>query len=166
MGYMGSGKSTVGKSLARLLQRDFLDLDHMIERHAGSTIPEIISRQSIEVFRQIEVEVLMQLEHLPAPHVVATGGGTPCSDDNLKILGRLGTTIFLDAPPDLLAARLHIDRGSRPLLPKEDDELEPFIRSHLKARIPFYSRADLRIRTVGTPQEIASTIKLQIEQAG
>ena len=97
IGFMGAGKSTVGRALAAELGRELLDTDQMIEEKAGCRITEIFARQGEQAFRRLEEEILKQLAEEKAPAVISTGGGMPVFEKNRPALRRLGTVVYLQA---------------------------------------------------------------------
>ena len=114
IGFMGSGKTTLGKKLARVLGYDFVDLDKVIEEESGVSVPDYFSRHGEDAFRQLERDCLRT--RLPAgPVVVATGGGAPCYFDNMDWMNEHGVTVYLMLPPGVLASRLNGSRN-RPLI--------------------------------------------------
>ncbi|MFW6389146.1 MAG: shikimate kinase [Marinilabiliaceae bacterium] len=159
IGFMGSGKSTLGKVLARLLNYSFIDLDHYIEKKEGLTVAEIFSRHGEERFRALErlsIHETAQKGHA----VVATGGGAPCFFDNMDFMNQHGTTIYLKISPENLARRLAPARAHRPLLAdKSENELLTFIKQRLEERTPFYQRANFVADTETlSPEETARYI--------
>lgn len=142
VGFMASGKSTLGKASAELLGWPFIDLDHWIEQQVGMTIPEIFTKQGEVIFRQWEREALLHVQVLPTPHVVATGGGLPCQGYNMDYLLTLGKVIFLNLDRGVLLERLHEMRADRPMLSKVPaTELDAHIEQLMTHRLPFYQRA-------------------------
>lgn len=145
IGFMGSGKSSLGKKLAGALQYDFVDTDKMIEAAAGKSVADIFAQEGEAYFRERERETLAQLAERENI-VVATGGGMACSYDNISSMNRLGVTIYLKAEPKLLAHRLAKYKDKRPLLRATAQEnLDKFIAEILQEREPFYRRADLTL---------------------
>jgi shikimate kinase len=141
IGFMGSGKSTLGAQLARRLEYHFVDMDQLIEDTAEMTIPEIFDEHGEEVFRKWEHDILQELcqrENM----VISTGGGVPCHSGMMDLMNSCGTTIYLQLSPEALLSRLVKSRTERPLIKgKSEAELLEFIRSKLKEREKFYSRA-------------------------
>ncbi len=138
----GSGKSTLGKGLAKKLNRDFFDLDHEIERMDGRVIPDIFVQAGEGYFRDLEKVVLLKLVRLNKTAVIATGGGTPCFYDNMPLMKMSGTTIFLNIPIKTLIEHMKQDKSSRPIVQQMDDEsLEKDITSLYKKRLPHYEKA-------------------------
>jgi shikimate kinase len=141
IGFMGSGKSTLGDQLARRLEYQFVDMDLLIEDTAEMSIPEIFDEHGEEVFRKWEHDILLELcqrEKL----VISTGGGVPCHSGNMDLMNSHGSTLYLRLSPDALLSRLIKSRTERPLIKgKSEAELLVFIKSKLKVRDEFYLRA-------------------------
>lgn len=164
IGFMGAGKTTIGKLLAQKLKRPFLDIDDIIEQHAQLTIPMIFEKFAEGYFRQRETEALDHIASQPA-HVVATGGGIVLADANRKIMKETGITIYLKWRTDVLLMRLK-NSTHRPLLKSmNESQLVQQIDAMLNQRLPFYEAADMIIaaddRT--TPLEIAELIHQQLQ---
>ena len=141
IGYMGSGKTTLGRALGRRLGLQFIDLDLYIESRYMRTISQLFAERGEDKFRSIEREMLHEVAEMEDV-VVACGGGTPCYYDNIDYMNRCGTTVFLSASEDRLFARLSINRNKRPLIKDLDDKsLRIFIRENLALRMPHYSNA-------------------------
>ena len=142
VGYMASGKSTVGKELAKDKGLPFLDLDECVESREGRSISEIFAKEGEEYFRKREREILHEICNEADEFVLATGGGTPCFFDNMDYMNQAGTTVFLNTSPLVIVDRLKRQRADRPLLAMySDDELEFFVREHLESRLSFYLKA-------------------------
>ncbi len=142
-GFMGSGKTTLGKLLARELNATFTDLDHLIESREKTTISELFAKQGEEGFRQLERQVIRETAGMQNT-VIATGGGAPCFFDNMEIMNQNGTTIYLYLSPEALTQRLLPARNHRPLIAgKSEEELYNFIQTKLKEREPFYRKASI-----------------------
>ena len=141
IGFMGSGKSTLGAQLARLVGYQFIDMDYMIEETAEMSIPEIFNDHGEEVFRKWEYDILNELcrrEKL----VISTGGGAPCHSNMMDLMNTHGTTIYLKLSPEALKTRLIQSSTERPLIMgKSEPELLDFIKSLLEEREKFYNRA-------------------------
>ena len=143
IGFMGSGKSTMGKRLAALMGWQFLDLDEKIEEIAGKTIARIFSEDGEEEFRKIESETLKNLNPV-ANVIISTGGGTPCHSGNMDYMLEKGITVYLKMTPGQLASRLHDSSAERPLLKNiPDEKLLSFIGDKLCDREQWYSRAGI-----------------------
>lgn len=145
MGYMGSGKSTIGKLLAKKLKWDFIDLDKYIEKHAGKKITEIFENDGEIKFRKLEHECLKRLLNKDNI-VIALGGGTPCFHNNIDLINKNGVSIYLKVNVDILAGRLFKGENKRPLIRNlNKTELILFIKKTLKERVSIYKQADLSI---------------------
>ena len=143
IGYMASGKSTLGKALAQALALPFIDLDVEIERTAGTAISEIITAKGELHFRKLESAVLKDLLQEQETGVFALGGGTPVFYNHMDLLNAEGETIFLDVPVGELAKRLEGDL-KRPFIQNKEGVAE-FVAKHLFERRPYYSQAKHRI---------------------
>ncbi len=144
IGYMGCGKSTVGRLTAQLTGWRFIDLDHYIENRYHATITELFARHGEEEFRRREQAMLHEVAEFEDV-IVACGGGTPCFFDNMEWMNTHGTTVWLDAGIDRLHTRLIRGKHKRPLIAsKSDDELRDFIIAALDKRRPYYSQATRR----------------------
>ena len=143
-GYMGAGKTTLGKAFARQLGLTFIDLDWYIEERFHQSIPDLFRERGEDGFRQLERNMLHEAGEFEDV-VISTGGGTPCFFDNMDYMNRQGQTVFLDVPVDVLFRRLRVATRQRPILQgKTDDELRTFIGRALEGRMPHYSQARYR----------------------
>ena len=141
IGYMGAGKTTVGKALAKELGVMFYDLDWYIESRMRKTVKQIFDEIGEEGFRKIERNMLHEVAEFESL-VVSCGGGIPFFFDNMDYMNQLGETIYLKASPETLHTHLKMGKGVRPLLlNKTPEEVEIFIREQLKLREPFYNKA-------------------------
>ena len=146
LGYMGAGKTTLGRALAASLGLEFIDLDNYIEGRFRKTISQIFSEKGEDEFREIERRMLHETGEFENV-VISTGGGTPCFFDNVEYMNSQGTTVFLDVPVERLFIRLSIARHKRPLIKdKSDEELLMFIAGQLEKRLPHYSKAQHTFR--------------------
>jgi shikimate kinase len=146
IGMMGSGKSTLGRALARATGKVCVDLDEYLVEREGASIPEIFSNHGESYFREKET---FYLKALAAKQniIIATGGGAPCFGDNLEFMNQNGVTVFLDVPEDELFKRLHSQKNGRPLLEqKTDEELAIFISSVLGKRRFYYEKAMYKLK--------------------
>ena len=159
IGYMGSGKSTAGKKLAKLLDYGFADLDEHIEKRSGRRIADIFALEGEEEFRRLEHHYLEKLCSLN-DHVIATGGGTPCVGRNIELMKRSGKVVYLKMTAAALAKRLSQKDNSRPLLKKTGNKsLEKFIEEHLAQRERFYGQADIVVSGVSLDvKELAGAV--------
>jgi shikimate kinase len=151
LGYMGSGKSVVGKQLARTLNYSFLDLDTVIAQEEDTTISALFAGKGEIWFRRKENEILKQCIAKNKDLVLATGGGTPCYGDTSQYLSeeKEVLVIYLKASLDTLSHRLIQEKEHRPLIAhlQDAESLRDFIRKHLFERAHFYNKADLVIDT-------------------
>jgi shikimate kinase len=142
IGFMGCGKTTLGRKLASRLGYEFMDLDHILEAQTGITIAEYFSKFGEEAFRKLESDVLKQTKY-PDHAVVSTGGGLPCFFDNMDWMNAHGKTIYIKLSPKTLADRLENEKDKRPVLHDHGDNLVTFIEGKLNERDKFYSRASI-----------------------
>ena len=141
VGYMGVGKTTIGRALAKSLNLKFYDLDWYIESRQHKTVKQLFDEKSEEGFREIERNMLHEVAEFEDV-VVSCGGGTPCFFDNMDYMNRQGETLYLKATPEVLYQHLKMGRNVRPLLlNKTQEELMTFITEQLSQREPFYSKA-------------------------
>lgn len=141
IGYMGAGKTTVGKALSKDLGIPFYDLDWYIETRMHKTIKQIFDERGEEGFRKIEHNMLHEVAEFENV-ILSCGGGTPCFYDNMDYMNQQGETVYLKATPEVLYGHLKIGKSVRPLLlNKTPDEVQQFIREQLEYREPFYSKA-------------------------
>ena len=140
-GYMGAGKTTLGKAFARKLNLPFVDLDWYMEERFHKTVGELFVERGEAGFRELEKNMLHEVGAFEDV-VISTGGGAPCFFDNMDFMNRNGKTVFLNVHPDVLFRRLRVAKQQRPILQgKQDDELKEFIIRALEKRNPFYSQA-------------------------
>lgn len=141
IGYMGSGKTTLGRALSRTMQLPFYDLDWYIETRMHRTVSQIFEERGEEGFRLVERNMLHEVAEFEDV-IISCGGGTPCFFDNMDYLNAQGDTVYLKASPSVLCAHLKMARTERPLLKgKNDGQLKEFIEEQLQKREPFYSQA-------------------------
>jgi shikimate kinase len=162
IGYMGVGKTTVGKGLALELNATFIDIDSVIEQAENKTISEIFTIHGEAHFRSLEANFIASIPEKYPIHkesfVFSTGGGLPCFSNLMEELNHLGTAIYLKSSATAIAQRLQHETSQRPLLAgKTDEELILFIENQLKVREPFYVKASLNLDTTFLSPQI--TIK-------
>lgn len=146
VGFMGAGKTTLAKDWAAQTGRLVFDLDDLIVKNNGLSIPDLFSLHGEKGFREIESTTLKQfLSQSSEPFILALGGGTPCFNDNMSLVNEKATSIFIDAPAEILYQRLKDQTESRPLLKgKSGNALLEFINTTLDTRRSFYEQAHYR----------------------
>lgn len=152
LGMMGSGKTTLGRRAAELASLPFEDTDLVLVRRLGRPIHQLFQLYGEEAFRRHETKVLEDMA--PAQGILSTGGGIVVKPENWAHLQRLGTTIYLDVPIELLIQRLETAKKRRPLL--EVDGWEDRLAQLLEARRPQYLRADHRLEVREEPIDDAA----------
>ncbi len=141
IGYMGAGKTTVGRELAKELGLMFYDLDWYITSRMRRTVAQLFEEHGEDGFRQIERNMLHEVAEFENI-VLSCGGGTPCFFDNMDYMNQKGETVYLKATPEVLYAHLKMGKGVRPLLlNKTPEQVEAFVKTQLKEREPFYTKA-------------------------
>ena len=166
IGYMGCGKSSIGRPLAKRLGLKFVDMDTEIERRCGVSVQQFFADRGEEAFRRLERELLRELTSAEDT-VVATGGGVPCFFDNMELMNGAGVTVYFKLAPEKLAARLEHGKAKRPLLRgKSQQELVEYIRENLERREPFYSRARLIVACDSMSDEyVARHVEMYMENS-
>ena len=162
IGYMGAGKTTVGKALAAALGVTFYDLDWYITMRYRRSVSEIFAERGEEGFRDLEQRMLHEVAEFENI-VLSCGGGTPCFFDNMDYMNSLADTIYLKADPEVLAQHLLMGKGRRPLIEgKSPDELREYIRQTLVEREPFYTRAKhtLDVSLLDTAGKVDQSVQL------
>lgn len=145
VGYMCVGKTTIGRDLAKLMNRTFYDLDWYIEERYHTKVSQIFAEKGEAHFRDLERRMLHEVAEFENV-VLSCGGGTPCFFDNIDYMNSQGTTFYLKATPDVLYKHLKMGKSVRPLLlNKTPDEVRTFIEAQLAQREPFYKKAKYAI---------------------
>ncbi|MCM8568051.1 shikimate kinase [Gramella jeungdoensis] len=167
LGYMGSGKSYIGKQLAVSLGYEFIDLDEEIEKKENSSIPEIFERRGEVFFRKIERQMLEEVIQSGTSLIISLGGGTPCYGDNMELIKQAenSTSIYLKLKVENLTERLFKEKDQRPLISHLEDKekLEEFIRKHLFERGFYYNQSQHIINCDSlSPEEIIREIKSRL----
>ena len=143
IGFMGCGKSTLGRHLAKALGWDFIDLDNYFENKFRTTVPLFFAEFGEDGFRDAERSALHDLKSFKNS-MIATGGGAPCFFDNMDFMNEHGVTIYMKTSPEVLAQRLSNSRNVRPLVQgKSGDELIRFIKEKLNSRETYYNKAQV-----------------------
>ncbi|MDR0894752.1 MAG: shikimate kinase [Prevotellaceae bacterium] len=159
-GYMGAGKTTLGKALARELNVSLIDLDWYIEERTHQSVSELFTEQGEASFRRLEQAMLHEVAQFEDV-IISTGGGTPCFFDNMAYMNAEGATVFLDVSVPVLFNRLRIAKRQRPLLSnKNDEELVGFIEQALAERKPYYRQAQYHFKAdhLETRREINQSV--------
>lgn len=147
IGMPSSGKSTLGRHLAKRLSYKFVDMDEMIEKQELMTVQEIFKHKGEDYFRQIESKTLKSIE-ANQQLVIATGGGVPCFFDNIDYIKQNGTSVFLNVQAEDLLKRIQkSDINNRPLINKNttDESLLKSLQERCAYRLPYYQQADIQI---------------------
>lgn len=162
LGYMGSGKTTIGRELADQLQFKFVDLDEFIEFKYKKSVSEIFSQESEIKFRKYERETLMEILNSSEDLILSLGGGTPAYYDNIKLINDHSHSFYLRLTPQELRNRLLHEKSNRPLIAHlSDDELPEFIAKHLFERRYFYEKA---MKTIDVKTKTADELVQEIIQ--
>lgn len=167
IGYMGSGKSSIGRILAEVLKFDFIDYDDYIQEKTSNTISEIFKSKGEIYFRKIESKYLDDLLNNKKQSVISLGGGTPCYGDNMdRILNsKASKTIYIKASIKTLSDRLFEEKSHRPLVAhlETKEELLEFIGKHLFERSYYYNKSDLIVNTDNKRiDEVVESILLEL----
>lgn len=158
IGFMGCGKSEVGRCLAEKLQLSFCDIDERVEQRSGFTIAEIFEKFGESEFRKLESSALFSLRN-SGDMVISTGGGTPCHHDNMNIIKSSGISFYIEVSPEVLAKRLKSSRIERPLIKGlSDQELLDAIESRLSRRDSIYQQCHYTINGERPITEVADEI--------
>ncbi|MBP3828091.1 MAG: shikimate kinase [Prevotella sp.] len=161
IGYMGAGKTTVGKALSKELGIPFYDLDWYIESRMRKTVAQLFAERGEENFRQIEYNMLHEVAEFEDV-IISCGGGTPCFFDNINYMNEQGETIYLKATPEVLYGHLKMGKTVRPLLlGKTEDELLSYIGQQLSVRENYYNKAKhvLDVSLLDNYEKIKITVK-------
>src|SRR3569833_2331353 len=143
VGFMGRGKTTLGRKLASRMDYPFIDLDHVLEAKVDMTIAEYFRTRGEDSIRKLESKILKQNDY-PEIAIISTGGGLPCFFDNMDWINKHGRSIYIQLPAKTLAQRLSNEKNKRPLLrDKQGDELVTFIDQKLNEREIFYKQAGI-----------------------
>tara|TARA_Y100000589_G_scaffold298053_1_gene306290 strand:+ start:181 stop:699 length:519 start_codon:yes stop_codon:yes gene_type:complete len=142
VGFMGCGKTTFGKKLARQIGWNYIDLDSYIEEKAEKSVPTIFKENGEKYFRNLETKFLKELTGLHS-FVISCGGGTPCYKNNMDEILEKGASVYMKVSPDVLYERLKPEKSKRPLIANmSDSEMSDFIQNKLKERAEFYEKSN------------------------
>jgi len=146
LGYMGCGKSAISKSLSQHLNYKRIDLDDYIEKKEGMLIAELFSKKGEVYFRNAETKYLEVLLNSKDDFVLSLGGGTPCFGNNMELVNKRATAVYLNANIPTLVERLLPEKKKRPLIARiSDEELPEFIGKHLFERKDFYLKSKVSV---------------------
>lgn len=160
VGYMGSGKSTLGPALAARLGIPFVDLDSALEASAGISIGQWFADRGEADFREAESRMIRERCGDASSFVMAAGGGAPAFHGNMEAMNRSGITVYLRCPEDVLVSRLIAQRTHRPLLASlREEELPSFIRAHLHVREAYYEESQIAWEDQEDVESLAARIR-------
>ena len=143
IGFMGSGKSTIGRFIANDMGWTNIDMDHTFEKEYNCTIAHYFATEGEQAFRAAEEKILKKLSS-EKNVIISTGGCTPCYQNNMSVMKSTGLTIYIQVDAEILKNRLNSARDSRPLLiSRNEEELLTFIKSKLAEREPIYNTAHM-----------------------
>ncbi len=167
VGYMASGKSSLGKRVARNLNIPFLDMDKAMEENTKLSIPDLFASQGERAFRKLESEFLDEMKQDETSILIATGGGTPCFHENIERMNTLGLTVYLKRSAKELAHRIWLSKKSRPLTDALSElELVHFVENQLAEREVYYNRSKMIVvRESQNTEELANLIRSFIENS-
>lgn len=166
MGFMGSGKTYLGKELSSLLNIPFYDLDYEIETFHKNSIENIFQNEGEDFFRLLESEVLRSLS-AQAPGIISLGGGTPCYHNNMGFINSNGISIYIDTSIELICSRLKHDKNNRPLIEtfkNDPEQLISYVQQKILERKPYYQQAKIVVyQTVNNQANIITEILEKIK---
>ena len=163
LGYMASGKSTIGRAISKKLDMKFIDLDDYITKREKTSISEIFKVKGEIYFRRIESSYLSEILNSKDSFILSLGGGTPCYSNNMElILNSEASSIYIKAGIKTLVSRLTAEKNKRPLVAElEDDKLVEFVAKHLFERRFFYEQASMTVNTEDkSTEEITTEIRI------
>jgi shikimate kinase len=153
IGFMGCGKTTLGKKMAKKMNKFFFDMDAEIEKSAQLSIADIFSQYGESYFRELENKLLASIQS--QNYIVSTGGGAPCFFNNLDMMNASGLTIFINLPAKTLLNRLENEKDKRPLIQNiPPDKLLFEIEDRLNKRLPFYQKAQIIFNPLQQTEEV------------
>ena len=163
LGYMASGKSTIGREISKKLDMKFIDLDDYISKREKTSISEIFKVKGEIYFRRIENLYLSEILNSKDNFILSLGGGTPCYSNNMElILNSEASSIYIKAGIKTLVSRLTAEKNKRPLVAElENDKLIEFVAKHLFERRFFYEQASITVNTEDKSiEEITTEIRI------
>ncbi len=167
IGFMSSGKSTVGKHLARKMNMEFIDIDEAFESRYKMTITSFFELFGENKFRELEYDILLESFKLDNI-VISTGGGTPCFYDNMQLINEHGISVYLKLHPKSIVERLLHTKKQRPLIKNlKPEELSNFVNTQLSERGHYYQQARFTYAVENKkPNEFYFLLKQSFEEAG
>ena len=151
MGYMGVGKTIIGKSLSNSIGYKFYDMDDFIEKKEGKTVSQIFKDHNEVYFRRLEHKCLIELSSINEKKIISTGGGTPCFENNLDIINThpYSLSVYLKANVNTIIERIKNSEINRPMIShlKENNQLNEFIKKHLFERSFYYEKSNIKVKT-------------------
>jgi shikimate kinase len=164
IGFMGCGKTTLGKKIAKKLNKFFFDMDAEIEHINQLSISEIFNQYGESYFRKLENQLLYSIQS--QSYIVSTGGGVPCFLDNMEFMNASGLTVFINLPAKTLLNRLENEKDKRPLIQNIPPEnLLTEIESRLNQRLPYYQKAQIIFNPLQqSEEELINQILISLEQ--
>ena len=162
VGYMGSGKTTIGRLLAKRLDYEFIDLDELIEDKMEASISSIFKEHGEEGFRTIEINLLQYaIMKGEGRAVLSTGGGTPTQQGVMNYINQVSTSFYLNVSKENLISRLLKNKNNRPIIADKNlNELSLFINEHLSQREPFYALANFTIENNKVEHSVKKILSL------
>lgn len=158
VGYMGAGKSTTSKRLANRLGWDAYDTDRLFEARYKISINDFFHKYDADLYRRLETQILHETLSFDNA-VIATGGGTPCFNDNMAWMNQHGFTVFLKISPESAVSRLSQSKVKRPILiDKKPEELAVFVMKNYAERLPYYEQAQLTFKGENCDVEELATL--------
>ena len=157
LGYMGSGKTSIGKILAKKCNCEFIDLDKLIEKKYNSSVSKIFSDLGELEFRKIEKIMLNQVLSYDHKFILSLGGGTPCYYDNMDmILSRSNNVFYIKVPTNILSNRLFLRKEKRPIISniQSIEKMNEFVNKHIFERMPFYEKSNYVIESNRNDKEL------------
>ncbi len=166
IGYMCSGKTTLGRALGKVAAVDYIDLDELIEREQGMSVGEIFASRGEDAFRRLEAEALARVARMDNV-IVGCGGGTACREENMALMEEAGVTVLLEADRERMISRLLEGRRKRPRIASlTDEEIVRLMERDLESRRVYYERAKERFDSslLETPAEVAGSVERFIDK--
>jgi len=162
LGYMASGKSSIGKRLSKKLSLSFIDLDDYIIEKEKMSISDVFKKKGEIYFRRIESKYVKEILSKDGNFVLSLGGGTPCYGNNMEEINKKDTvSIYLQGSIPTMVKRLIKKKSKRPLIASlEDDKIPEFVAKHIFERLPFYEQAKIKIKIDDkTKKELATELE-------